>query len=544
MQLNKSQVETILNNAPAGVDKKSVLDGLIQRGYDLEGVDNNAVRQNLQKEEQPVKESYFEEDIGGKLLENISNLIPGKIENGQIVPNENSPFITRANEVNVAIQNQPKLAEQAGGGPLAKIASVGATAGHIAGTIARGTFDIIGSIISPFIPKHMKQEIGEITGEVDKAIDSIPGMTPEIKKHIGDVFDTVMLLGGKKAEPVVKKTIATGTENIIKTGQGVAGDVGKGIKEISVKPAQIIEDLVKKPIPEQVKTVLNEIDTPTFDKYAKVAQEAAKSNKNLTPLEVAGKSAQDALDVIQRKLNNIGAEKTAIMEKANIGLQDVGNIVLKTRQQLENYFKNNTLVGGDKSLVNDIISKAKELGVNPKAIEVDKFIDYVQDRIYTGAKDLTVPVTSKTPAFVRQIIGELNGKLKTIAGDSYSGLNDAYANLIGIRNELNIKLGKTGERGGALMKRVFSPSDANTKLLFQQVKEITGIDLINESTIAKFVMETLGDARQLSLLEELKLPKLANNPLDFIWDRVTRSFNTPEQLLKRARDIITKGTGK
>lgn len=47
MKLSQDQVNTILKNAPANVDKKVILDGLITRGYELEGVDTNAVKQRL-----------------------------------------------------------------------------------------------------------------------------------------------------------------------------------------------------------------------------------------------------------------------------------------------------------------------------------------------------------------------------------------------------------------------------------------------------------------------------------------------------------------
>ncbi len=48
-QLTKNQVETILNNAPAGTDKTSILDGLITRGYELEGVDTAAAKATIAK---------------------------------------------------------------------------------------------------------------------------------------------------------------------------------------------------------------------------------------------------------------------------------------------------------------------------------------------------------------------------------------------------------------------------------------------------------------------------------------------------------------
>lgn len=53
MLLNRSQVDTILKNAPLGTDKTKLLDGLIMRGYDIEGVDSNIIRQQLTPQPKP-----------------------------------------------------------------------------------------------------------------------------------------------------------------------------------------------------------------------------------------------------------------------------------------------------------------------------------------------------------------------------------------------------------------------------------------------------------------------------------------------------------
>lgn len=45
--LTRDQVNSILNNAPDGLDKIKILDALILRGYNLEGVDNEKRRQEL-----------------------------------------------------------------------------------------------------------------------------------------------------------------------------------------------------------------------------------------------------------------------------------------------------------------------------------------------------------------------------------------------------------------------------------------------------------------------------------------------------------------
>lgn len=534
MNLTKDQVNLILKNAPAGSDKTKLLDGLIIRGYNLEGVDSEARRKELQSQGTKIDKDASkiqENGVFTKLGENLTGLVTEKP-------------VERAEEIMSSIGTIPARAEQAGGSPLAYGLAVGQTAGNIAGTVARGVGDIIGSVISPFIPEQAQEVIGNVATEINKKIDEIPGMTPELKKSMEDVFDTITLYGGGKGATAAKefgtttiKPAITGIgQSVEKTGQQIA----RTGQELLRKPSQVVEELVQKPIPQQVKTTLNEIKPETFDKYVKAAKEGSITNKAGTALEVAGSAAQDSLDIIQRKLQNIGSSKSAIMDKANVGLKNMGNEALKLRQQIQNYAKDNTLVGGDKTLINDILEKAKKLGSNPKAKEVDKFIDYVQDKVYTSSRDLTIPMTSKTPAFVRSVIGQLNNKLKSVAGKSYSNLNDTYSKLVKIRDELNSKLGKEGERAGSLMKRVFSPSDARTKQLFEQVKKETGIDLVNEATVAKFVMEVFGDARQLSLLEELKIPKIVSNPLDFLWDRATKQFNTPERILERAKGYIKK----
>jgi hypothetical protein len=121
---------------------------------------------------------------------------------------------------------------------------------------------------------------------------------------------------------------------------------------------------------------------------------------------------------------------------------------------------------------------------------------------------------------------------------TYAKLNDEYSRLIDIRNELNSKLGADGEKGGALMKRVFSPSDANTKELFASVKNETGIDLTNEATLARYVMDVMGDARQKSMLKQLDLLNTSPTPTGLLGkaiDYIVSHFNTPEAVLKRAR---------
>lgn len=72
MQLTKRQVQVILDNAPVGVDKTKILDGLVQRGYELEGVDTAKVKQRLAQANVP-KQGFMAE-TGQDIKSTIQNI--------------------------------------------------------------------------------------------------------------------------------------------------------------------------------------------------------------------------------------------------------------------------------------------------------------------------------------------------------------------------------------------------------------------------------------------------------------------------------------
>jgi hypothetical protein len=354
MQLNKSQVETILKNAPVGTDKKAILDGLIMRGYDLEGVDSNVVRQNLQtqKTQEESSKGSFQQ-----LGENIVNL-------------PNQLVINRGQEALDFIENQPKLAEQAGNSNLAKIASYGATAGNLAGTVARGVGDIFGAIISPFIPKEAQQVIGNAAQGINEKIDQIPGMTPEIKKHIENVFDTVTLLGGAKGEPVAKDAISTGTKNVVKAGQGVIDDGVVTGKKVASKVKEGINPTIS---PEQalgqvaqgktgsispLKETLKVVDTTGVKTYSDFA------NKINTKIPELAKQVDAELlkDTNKYTLDNL---KTTL--KSASGSQVEVNYVKNALDNLQEFYQKTGDVVKAKN-TEELLVKAQSEGLTLKEI--------------------------------------------------------------------------------------------------------------------------------------------------------------------------------
>lgn len=374
-----------------------------------------------------------------------------------------------------------------------------------------------------------------------------PGNTLEnalsIASSGGEIADTILATKGIATGAQTTLNVARNTATKATNAVGTAvNDARAALGDVSTLPSKA-KAWVQQPLKANVQTVLKETPVEQFDDYVNTARKAALNNKNATPLEVVGTRAQSALDQIQRKLGTIGSNKSAIMQ-SSVGRQPVGNIVVRFRQQLQSAIKTRTSVEGNQRVYNDVLAKAEALGNNPTARQVDQFIDYVQDRIYTGKRDLTVPVTDDIERVLRPLTGQLNDGLKARLPESYRTLNQQYSDLVSTRNELNLKLGAEGEKGGALMKRVFSPSDANTKKLFADVLDITGIDLVNEATLARYLMDILGDARQKSMLEQLNLQitsPTAGGVATRLIDYLVEKANSPEDLIRRARELTVGG---
>jgi hypothetical protein len=404
-------------------------------------------------------------------------------------------------------------------------------AGEIAGKGMKSLTDAIASIpgLSEIIIKHPK---------VAKAIEEAAGTGSALGEIAGDILGAE---GGGAAGRAAGRAVKEGAEAIADLSPSKA--LNSMLTDDGIKKARLaITDLDP-----QAETILKQTTLPEFEKYHEAAVKAAADPRQPSPLELAGKRAQEALDQVQRKLSNLGSEKRVVIGKAANGLKPVGNIAVKFRQELGKAIDGGVAVQGDATLMNRLLEGAQRLGPNPSAEQVDHFIDSAQELIYTAGRDLTVPVTTAGTARVRALVGQLNDALKAQLPQSYRTLNTKYHDLIGTRDELNTKLGKEGERGGALMKRVFSPSDANTKALFETIKKITGIDLVKEATLARFTMETAGDVRQKSLLKQLDIATRDLGGLDFnkpgTWLRVLQkyaSLDAPEA----ARETIRRSTAQ
>lgn len=531
MQLKRDQVNQILNAAPVGSDKKKVLDGLIERGYDIEGVDSGAIRKSLtfQTQTQP-KQSVLNETFGD--IKQVGKDLLASRDKRALNLNQISDNVKtgKTNPIEGGFQ-------QAG-----QVAGAGADA---IGAFFKGAANIF---INDEHEKLVTKKIQEgganamkdplVGGVVKNIIDKYNSLDENGKRNVDAVGGIASLLsefvGGRVATKGAEATIR-GASNLQEGFSAGLDNAGGAVSKYSSKIADAVSEKITRLDP-KVKNVLETANIEKFDNYVKVGEEAVKNPRALTPLEVAGDHVKTRiLPAVKEDLSNIGKQKAKTI--SSVGKTQVIDGTKDATDFIKESVKNAKLTSEETKLVKNII-KELEIGKSPTISTMDKTVDLLQNTLFERTKGLAIPTTSRVQGIVNQAIGKLNNKLKEAAkkalgSDEYTLLNDAYSKKITLFNKVNKVLGEEGVRGGSVMKRFFSPQDSGIKKLFAEIKDTYGIDLAEDATLAKFIMDSLGDTRSASILEQIPLSKggAVTKVLQYAEKKLTRP-------IKKARKVI------
>ncbi len=304
-----------------------------------------------------------------------------------------------------------------------------------------------------------------------------------------------------------------------------------------------------------------------LDYYTAKARRASQDASQATPLEFAGQEAEKTLDLIQNKLQRAGQMKQ--QELAQFGNKEVvgigeskAGLLKKLEDRVGSTFDAEgnivnapgrvskiALDPADQKLLSDVHALINNLDDTDTVLRADGTVDAIQDLLYKRKQNVAAPVNSAVESVLKEVTGEINGKVTRTAGQTYSKANRRYSAMIDVRDKLNKMLGSEGTKGGALMKRVFSPSDAGTKALFDEVEKITGVNLVDEAVLAKFAMETAGDARQASLLQEVTNLRPGNitktfisKALEAVLKRLGNKEKAAQRVIEQARERAKTGS--
>lgn len=382
-------------------------------------------------------------------------------------------------------------------------------------------------IIEPTIGKGINfvaDKISNIKGVQDFATSKAGETTERVVEDISNANTVLgLFLGGRSAKNVKAPSLRS---------PEITAKINSYPKEIRTALTDKITKLDPK-----VKNVLGTATIEKFDNMVKTGQEALSNPRVLTPLEKAGEKAKNILGTIKEDLGNIGKQKSASLESVgNTRIPEVGTTAIEN--MLKNTRKLN-MTKSERSLVNQFVKEVDILGKNPTARSVDKLVDKLQATLFERKGGTAIPVTTRVKSIINSGIRDINQKLregvkKTIGGDEYSVLNDTYSRKIKIFDALNKRLGEDGMKGGSLMKRFFSPQDAGTKNLFTMIKREYGIDLAEDATLAKFVMDSLGDTRAKTLLEQVPTSPVGviTKGLEFVEKKLTNPIGKARRTIQ------------
>lgn len=324
-----------------------------------------------------------------------------------------------------------------------------------------------------------------------------------------------------------KKVIGASFDNLGEKIASLEDNVG-GAKD------KVLDTLVK--LDDKTKTALSRTPKEKFQEVVEQGKAALLDDKNRTPLEAVGDQVIEGLKQAKDRASSIGQQKAEYLNQAKVGLKRVGTIVRDAALATKKQFSGVTLDSSDKKLVTEFFNELKKISDNPTLKDADKAIDFLQEKLYKSTSGDVVQVTDRVVGPLRKILGELNGKAGKVGGDAYQKFNKDYSDLVNLVSELNKKVGKEGQTAGAFVKRLFSPSDARTKELFELLQKYTGEDYFRDARLAKFIMETLGDGRAASLLEQIpKTPTgVIEKAVDFGVKKLANPIKAAERFIERA----------
>jgi hypothetical protein len=459
------------------------------------------------------------------------------------------------------------------------------TAGHAAGFVGDVGFNALKAITPDDVEDVVEGSVQKVaeTEPVKNAIGSIVSWAtahPEAARNLQAIVDIGSLIPAGKGAALGSKALESGSKRSINMANDFAETAIGAAKNLSdSRVVGKVSDVIT-PLDKGTETVLNpsrlipkerlkelplerivaqaEDKSLKLENYVKTAKDAIQDYSKPTPLVKAGEKAEESLVVLNNKLSKqgqlkqealgvVGDRKVVGLPTYRANLRDelrerVGVNLITTDNGLDVVSAKGRMSKiafdpADTKLIKDSYEVLRSLGDKPTVRQIDDTVDALQDLLYKRKNLVAIPVNGQVEGVLKSMTGKLNNAVKKVGGEQYRKANAKYEYFVGIRNKLNKALGEEGVKGATLMKQLFSPSGEAPRRLFAKIKELTGIDLVEEATLAKFAMENIGDARQASLLEEV-IRGNATSPSSFIGKATERILNKLQDPVGKARRII------
>lgn len=361
---------------------------------------------------------------------------------------------------------------------------------------------------------------GGITAAAGKAVEGVKSLV-KLKPEAGQtVYTNPMVTSLQEKlhgiDPALKKALTSGDDALTK--------VTPDITPVTLDDLATVKPDVK-PM-----TKMSKVDKMTkYNKYQEIADASVNDFSQPTALETAGNEAAKALKLLENQKNKWGQVKGEILksvgDKQLQGLksfQDEFSQLIDDRLNMSFQTVVDEVTGKPKSglfatpgkisklsnsssdvkLLKDAAQVLHELGDTNSLANIDAAVDRLQSLVYEKSDNMLVKRSTSAEGIVKKLASKLDKMVKDSTPKQYAEANAKYRELMDISDELNKRLGERGKHGGSLMKSVFSPADRNTKKMFEKIKGLTGMNLVEDAELAKLAMQISGDERSMSLLEK------------------------------------------
>jgi len=542
MNISRQQFQTILDNAPVGVDKKKLMEKFVMDGHQIEGIDSNVVKQSLQpKPTEAVKPSFIEQQ---------KEILTGK---------------ERTERVKGIVERTQK-GEQ----------GLGQAAFQVGGEVIRGGFesfaglpgikqgfDLIGKGLGALSETEPIKKAGEVISPITgKALDWYNSLDENNKANVDAAIQYLSVIPAEKvggavlskalkvvdeAAPAVKATVDA-TKSAIKTSKDVIKsgatkvvntieDFGRKINAPDVADATKVSLNPKKALMESGQDIqvsvggklkkLSEVSPAEYEKmqlsteksltnFTKEA-ELYKNNRNPLndPTEIVGQRVDKALEFANKKRQNIGKKMGDIEVKYTNENLPIGKKTNSTfAETIKSFDSKFGMDAADAKVVQKLVNDFDIL--EKGGATIGERLEFVRswDKYLNDAKDTFGKFKENATANTR-----IQNAVKTLKEETVSAISSKDKVYRGLRSQYSIykKLDEIGDsllgkdgllgdriKGGATVKRALkSNSDAGARQFLTKLKELTGYDAIKEGDIALTAMENVGDYQGLSLLEVL-----------------------------------------
>ena len=478
-QLNRNQIQEILNQRPQTMSKQQVIDGLVARGYQLEGL--NAPKTVTQK-------------VTGALKERASNVVEAVKDVGQA-------------------QGVTETLAQAGRVPLRALGQAAGAVGDVIGeTVVNPTLQATG------LDKPLAQGVQAVAESgVGQAIKSGLSQVPQpVKEAVGDVANVAGLVtggtGAKVAGQTVGKGVVKGAGAVANTASDVIDTAGNIVKPITERVSAVkrniganLENVAEKQkiidtLPTETSkkaaysgidiadiNTINRIDKtnlPLVRQIVKQAKDFSTGVANVDPIETVGKPIVARLkeltknkEAVGKQLNDV-AKNLGVVEKPELlsavfsrlqGVRGLEDLKLKNGK-LD--FSNTTLLSAatksDRSAIQEAFNQATRWGNGEKAHK------YRQElfEVLGGKKRSLANITDTQENAFEAVRKGLADVLET-KNPEYKKLNQQYAKIVQPLKDLR-KLSKTLDpndtqdildlSAGVLARRLSSAGAGNAQL--------------------------------------------------------------------------------